>query len=128
MEVLGFGVQLGKIEVLATRTRPIGHKDLGVHPCQLSIKLDGEGEDIDKDVWVEEAMHPQCTCKQRGLGKVLMLRQGEEGLVEVAIRQENSGVFAQMGSKGEDPCNGSKSGGKSAVMACAEPAFDAYPI
>jgi len=48
--------------------------------------------------------------------------------VEVVVWQEDSGVLARMGSKGEDTCYGSEGGGKSTVVAHMEPAFDAHPI
>jgi len=48
---------------------------VGVHPCRLSIKLDGEGENIDKNVRVEEAMHIQGASEQHGLGEVFLFHQ-----------------------------------------------------
>jgi len=73
--MLGGSAQFGKIEVFAMRARPVRRKDSGVSPRWLSIKLDREGEDIDKNVGVEEAVHSQSASEQRGLGKVFVLRK-----------------------------------------------------
>jgi len=68
VEVLGLSMQFGKIVIFALRARPVGRENTGVCPCWLSIKPDGEGEDVDKNVGVEEAVHPQSASEQCGLG------------------------------------------------------------
>jgi len=78
---LRFNTQLGKIEVFAVRTWPIAGEYSGVGVCGLSIKLDGQRVDSDGDVWMEKTLHAKCSCKQGGLGEILVFCQGQEGAV-----------------------------------------------
>jgi len=103
---LCFGLQLGEVEVLPMRAWPIAGEEAGVGARGLSIKLDGQGVDGDGNVWVEEALHPKRPCKQGGLGEIFVLRQGQEGAVEVPIWNKDEDVSSWVGSEGEDPRNG----------------------
>jgi len=49
-----------KVEIFSLWAWPIAGEDAWVCPRWLSIKLDGQGEDCDRDVGVEEAMHVDC--------------------------------------------------------------------
>ena len=123
--MLGLGMELSKVEVLTSRARPLRGKDMGVRLHWLSIKLDGEGENVDENMGVEEAVHPHHHGKQRRLWEVLVLCQGQEGFVKVAVRQEDGGVLARVGAQGKDAHNSSEGGCKDAVMAGVETTFDA---
>jgi len=54
--------------------------------------------------------------------------EGKKGMEEVAVRQEDSGVKAWVGPKGEDACDGGKSSSKDTVVACTDTVFDAYTV
>jgi len=125
---LGFGAQLGKVEVLAAQAWPVAWEESGVGACRLSIKLNGQGVDGDGDVQVKEALHTKRPCKQGGLGKIFVLCQGQEGAVKVPIRNENECGSTRVGSKGEDTRNGSFCGSKCAIVASAKTALDACAI
>jgi len=82
--------------------------------------VDGDG-----DVRVKEAVHIDCHREKHRLGKVLVLRKGQEGFMEVAVGYEDEGVLAWMGAKGKDTGNRSFKSSKCVVMAGAEATFDA---
>jgi len=125
---LRIGSQFSKVEVFPAWARPITWENSGVGACGLSIKLDGQMMDGDSDVWVEEALHTKCPCKQGGLGKIFMLRQGQEGAVQVVIWNEDEDMSSWVGTQREDTRNGSFYGSKCAIMAGAETALDAGAV
>jgi len=95
---LGFCAKFRKVKVLPSGARPIACEDAWVHPCRLSIKLYGEGEDTDRGVGMEKAMHVDRCREEGGLWEVLLFGQRQERAVEVAVRQEDDGVFARVWS------------------------------
>jgi len=126
--VLGFGLEFRKVKVFPSGARPVGSENAGVCMRRLSIKLDGQGEDSDEGVGMEEALHAQGACEQGRLGKVFVLCKGKEGTVEVAVRQEDSGVSSQVWPKREDAGDGGQGGSKGVVMAGTDAAFSACSI
>jgi len=126
--VLRLSAEFSKIEIFPPRARPIGGEYTGVCPYLLSIKLDREGEDVDKNMWVEEAVHPYCGREECCLWEVLVFRQRQEGFVQVAIWQEDGGILARVGPKREDACNSSKGGHKGPIVAGVEPALNTGAI
>ena len=85
--------------------------------------MDGDG-----DVGVEEALHIKRACKKGRLGEVLVLREGQEGTVEVPVRNKDDRVPTRVGTKREDTGYGSLGSRKCAVMASAETSFDACSV
>jgi len=90
--------------------------------------IDGQRVDGDGNLRVEEALHAQRPCEQGSLGEIFVLRQGQEGAVEVLVWNENEDMLAWVGSKREDARNGSFCGSKCAIMASAKTVFDACAI
>jgi len=82
----------------------------------------------DRDVRVEEAVHPDGGRECVGLGKVFMLSKRQEWAVEVAVRHKDDGVLAWVRAQGEDASNCSFSGSDCAIMAGAEATFNALAI
>ena len=126
--MLCLGSKLRKVEVFPLGTRPVRGKDAGVCARWLSIKLNGQGEDSDKGVGVEEALHAQGASGQCCLWEVLLFHKGKEGAVEVTVGQEDRRVLARVWTKGEDTGNGGQSGGKDVVVACMGALLDACSI
>jgi len=56
---LCLSLEFGKVKVLPLGTWPVRGEDTRVCTHRLSIKLNGQGEDIDEGVWVEKTLHPQ---------------------------------------------------------------------
>jgi len=96
---LGFDSQFSEVIVLAPRAGPVAGEQAGVSTCGLSIKLDGQMVDGDIDVGVEEALHVQGACEQGGLGKIFVLRKGEERAVEVPAWNKDHGMLAGVRAK-----------------------------
>jgi len=77
---------------------------------------------------MKEAMHVDHGGKKRGLREIFMLCEGQEGAVEVAVRQEYEHVVASMRAERKDACNGGFCGSKDVVMARTKPMLNAGTI
>jgi len=84
--------------------------------------------DRDGDLRVKEALHAKCPCEQGGLGEILMFCEGEEGAMEVPVRNEDDDVSARMRPEREDACDGRFRSCEHAVVTSAEAAFDASAV
>lgn len=126
--MLCLNTEFGKVVVLTPRTRPVACEGLGVSPCWLSIKLDGQQVYGDRNVRVDEAMHVDGRRKERRLQKIFVLCQRQKRSVKVAVGQEDDCVLAHMGTKGEDAGYGCLSCRQNAIMVCTEATLDAGAI
>ena len=57
-----------------------------------------------------------------------MLPQGQEGVIEVPVRNEDDDVVTRVGTEGEDSSDGSFGGHRGAVMTGAESSLDTCAI
>ena len=85
--------------------------------------VDGDG-----DVRVKEALHAKHPGEQGGLGEVLVLREREEGAVEVPVWNKYDDVSAWMGPEREDARNGRFRSCERAIVTSAEAAFNASAV